>query len=272
MEAWSRWPLGLSLALHAAVLGIGAFRPARPAENLRTDFWAGQTFEAPELVDEAPSVESDPSWSAGGSGESAPGQVEPTPVEPAATPARPRASSRPSTAKAAQAATPASTGAANTTENGGFGAEGAAPGVRDLIRSFVRAIPAAASSDPEWATLPIGSAGSTELTLVLDADLKPHAEALDPRVTPQLRRLIQKTMLVLSGGRFAVSSEGPATEKVHIAAWVTQLAVPPTSDGQSGGIFGLGFEPPNEQRVSRAFFTLASGRHVEVTVRAARAP
>ena len=35
----------------------------------------------------------------------------------------------------------------------------------------------------------------------------------------------------------------------------------------SGGAFGLRSEPPDEHHVSRAFFTLASGRRVEVTVR-----
>src|SRR5262249_14007791 len=124
--------------------------------------------------------------------------------------------------------------------------------------------------DPEWATVPIGPAGSTELTLVLDAEAKPHADPIDPRVPAPLRRLIQKTLLVLSGGRFAISSDGPTSERLRIAASVTQLAVPPGAEGQSGAVFGLGFEPPNDQRVSRAFFPLAPGRHVEAPVRASR--
>ena len=156
-------------------------------------------------------------------------------------------------------------------ESSGFGAEAADPGTRDLVRSFVRAIPAAASNDPEWATVPMGPAGSADLTLVLDSDAKPHVkEPIDPRVPAPLRRLIQKTMLVLSGGRFAAAGEAPGSQRLRIAVSVTQLAPAPASEMQSGGAFGLGFEPPNDQRVSRAFFTLASGRHIEVTVRAAQ--
>jgi hypothetical protein len=269
---WSRWPLGLSLVLHAALFAAGWPRPRAAEGPARNDFWAGRTFEAPDLVEDSP-PESETAWTVGAPAGEVPSRAESTPEPAHAAPRTRSAPQRPSASKAAGQPSPTATGSQSResgSENSGFGAEDAAPGVRDLLRSFVRAIPAAASSDPDWATVPIGPAGSAELTLVLDADAKPHADSIDPHVPPPLRRLIQKTLLVLSGGRFAIASEGPATERLRIVASVTQLAVPPAADGQSGGVFGLGFEPPNDQRVSRAFFTLASGRHVEVTVRPSR--
>jgi hypothetical protein len=35
----------------------------------------------------------------------------------------------------------------------------------------------------------------------------------------------------------------------------------------TGGVFALRFDPPDEHNVRHAFFTLASGRRVEVAVR-----
>jgi hypothetical protein len=155
-------------------------------------------------------------------------------------------------------------------ETSGFGAEAAELGARDLVRSFVRAIPLAASSDPEWATVPVGPAGTADLTLVLDSDAKPYfKDPIDPHVPALLRRLIQKTLVLLSGGRFAATGT-PGSQKLRIAVSVTQLAA--ASEIQSGGDFAVGFDSPSDRRVSRAFFTLASGRHIEVTVRAAQSP
>jgi hypothetical protein len=272
MPAWSNWPLAVSLVLHAAVIFLGW--PRRSEVQLRTDFWAGETFEAPSLV-EGPGGDEEEGWSIGFPAAARQSSRAAAPPAPAIGERR---AIQVRSASAVKVVTPASGGSAKMggeprQETSGFGAEAADPGTRDLVRSFVRAIPAAASSDPEWATVPMGPAGTADLTLVLDSDAKPHVkEPIDPRVPAPLRRLIQKTMLVLSGGRFAAVGEAPGSQRLRIAVSVTQLAPAPASAMQSGGAFGLGFEPPNDQRVSRAFFTLASGRHIEVTVRAAQSP
>ena len=84
-----------------------------------------------------------------------------------------------------------------------------------------------------------------------------------------MRRLVQKTVSVMSGGRFGIATaEGIASEqKVHIAVTLTQEAAPTEDQAVSGGVFALRFEPADEHNVSHAFFTLASGRRVDVSVR-----
>jgi hypothetical protein len=127
-----------------------------------------------------------------------------------------------------------------------------------------------ASSDPVWSALPLGAAGTVDLTLVLDEEGKPHTgRPLEPATPPHIRRLIQKTLMVMSGGRFAVAAnEAPGAEqKLRLAVMLTQEVPPKEDQTSSGGAFGLRFEPPDEHHVSRAFFTLASGRRVEVAVR-----
>jgi hypothetical protein len=76
----------------------------------------------------------------------------------------------------------------------------------------------------------------------------------------------------MSGGRFGIStSEGIASEqKVHVAVTLTQQAAPTQDQAVSGGMFALRFEPADEHNVRHAFFTLASGRRVEVAVRPLR--
>jgi hypothetical protein len=76
--------------------------------------------------------------------------------------------------------------------------------------------------------------------------------------------------MVMASGRFAATAGGEAgaEQRLHIALALTQEAPPQQDLTAAGGAFGLRFEPPDEHHVSRAFFTLASGRRVEVSVRA----
>jgi hypothetical protein len=306
-NAASRWALLGSLLLHVGVFSLTIGRgPRVPVQKATlTDFWAGTTFEVPEhfgdLAWESPASEAfestneinvegvDPSRSSRTPPEASPAPT--TTATPAATAMPPAADGTASPlapaphakgkaparhaptdarAPAATRAALGSVGSEGSASSGTFGAEGAAAGVRDLVRSFVRAIPIVASSDPIWATLPLGAAGTAEVTLGLDGEGKPFAaQPLESAAPAHLRRLVQKTLSVMSGGRFAVPpSETPAAEqKLRIAIAVTQQDPPADRDVASGGAFGLRFEPADAQRVSRAFFTLASGRRVEVSVR-----
>jgi hypothetical protein len=273
LEVATRWALLASIALHVAVIALSLSRPlsAVVAEPLRADFWAGSTFEVPEGLGEGePPTETgevnteglDPSTATATSTSTSTSTATPT--------ATPTATSTTSTSTHhapahAAAAAPGGTG------NGTFGAEAGPRGVRDLLRSFVRAIPIVASSDPVWSTLPLGNAGNADLVLVLDEEGRPHIKApFGSSVPSHLARLVNKTLLVMASGRFAVTTAGAggAEQRIHIALALTQEA-PPSSDlASAGGAFGLRFEPPDEHQVSRAFFTLASGRRVEVSVRA----
>jgi len=299
-DAASRWAILASLMLHVGVfsLTLGRLPRALTQKAALTDFWAGTTFEVPEhfgdLAWESPAsqaVESTSEINVEGIDTSRPSRKarEPAPapattstagestVNPAMSPAshaKGRATARHARAdtRAAPAASAAagSTGSSGSASSGTFGAEGAAAGVRDLVRSFVRAIPIVASSDPIWAALPLGAAGSAEVTLGLDGEGKPFAaQPLESAAPAHLRRLVQKTLSVMSGGRFAVPpSDAPAAEqKLRIAIALTQQEPPAERDVATGGAFSLRFEPADAHHVSRAFFTLASGRRVEVSVR-----
>ena len=298
-DAASRWALLASLALHlgafSMTLGRGPRSPVRTATL--TDFWAGTTFEVPEhlgdLAWEMPASEAlesrseinvegvDPSGSSRIALEAGraltTSTAEDGPKSPTVSPAshaKGKSSARQARAdahaRAAASAVPGSDGSHGSASSGTFGAEGAAAGVRDLVRSFVRAIPIVASSDPIWSSLPLGAAGSAEVTLGLDGDGKPFAaQPLESAAPAHLRRLVQKTLTVMSGGRFGVPpSDAPAAEqKLRIAIALTQQEPSPDRDVATGGAFSLRFEPADAHHVSRAFFTLASGRRVEVSVR-----
>jgi hypothetical protein len=280
----------MAMHLGAFALTFGRAPPTAAEKVTFTDFWAGNTFEVPEhlgdLAWESPALYQVKNGneinvegvdlSRSTQGASTP---EPTPdgdatraAPPQAPRARPKgAHARAETRGAASAnAAPGSPGSQGSVSSGAFGAEGAAAGVRDLVRSFVRAIPIVASSDPIWATLPLGAAGSADVTLGLNGEGKPFAaEPLETATPAHLRRLVHKTLSVMSGGRFAVPpSDVPAAEqKLRIAIALTQQEPPADRDVASGGSFGLRFEPADAHHVSRAFFTLASGRRVEVSVR-----
>jgi hypothetical protein len=274
-EAASRWALVASIALHAAVLGVGLAPPrALRASSWASDFWAGKTFEVPEVASDLgegdmPSTadETSSEITVDGIDLSPTTRAAPIPpaaddIAPASQPARPRAPGRTTLSSTAPAA------AHGAGPGGSFGAEGSAPGVRDLLRSFVRAVPIVASSDPVWSSLPLGSAGATDVTLALDDEGKPHMARAEP-APAHLRRLIQKTVSVMSSGRFGISSsEGILSEqKLHIAVTLTQQPPPTEDQAVSGGLFALRFEPADDHNISHAFFTLASGRRVEVSVR-----
>jgi hypothetical protein len=281
-EVASRWAFVASLALHAGVLFIGLMPPkARMPTKWLSDFWAGNSFEVPDLPDEPgagdstiASTEMPNEIGIDGLDLSTDTQTPPphliAPPEPwpGAAP-RALARSRPS-ARAGVAASPAAlpgnlragVGA------GSLGAEDSAPGVRDLLRSFVRTVPIVASSDAVWSSLPLGEAGSVDVTLALDDEGKP--QVVGPLSAPShIRRLIQKTVSVMSSGRFGIgSTDGIASEqRLHIAVNLTQQAAPSADQAVSGGLFALRYDPPDDRNVSHAFFTLATGRRVEVSVR-----
>ena len=163
---------------------------------------------------------------------------------------RPKASSAPE--NEAHATAPAAGGATKV------GAEGEAKGVRDLARAFTRAIPAANTRDPAWNRLPLGDAGTVRVTITIRADgmleATPHGEPRD-----HLERLIQRTVLALQGGRFAVSRPERGSETLVIDV---TLSTRPIDEGP----LMLGFEPPRRGRRGKAYFQLPTGRFVEAFV------
>jgi hypothetical protein len=142
--------------------------------------------------------------------------------------------------------------------------------VRNLARAFTRAIPAACSGDPIWQSLPLGAAGSFDLTIAIDED--GHITSAVPSsaaVPPHLSRLAERTISLLRAGRFALSRTDATAgeETLRIGVVLSSVGAPAESDPSSTGPFDLGFEPPSPGHAGRAYFTLRSGRHVEVSVK-----
>jgi hypothetical protein len=165
---------------------------------------------------------------------------------------------------AASADRPASvsTGSTQSPPGGSFGAEG--PGaVRDLGRAFTRAIPPACDSDPAWAAMPPGDAGSVEVAVAVDES--GHVTGAEPRgVDPPkvLVGLVRRTLPLLQAGTFAIQggAVGAGVQIVKIGAAVREVGPDEPN--------GLAFE--YERGRGKASFSRGSGRRVEVSVRMLR--
>jgi hypothetical protein len=233
--------LALSLAVHVAAgvvivqarraLTTQAMLPPAPPHT-----GGGDTFDVPE---ELPM-----------------GAPEPTPAEGPGDPARthaPRpvgARSRARLAGAAQAASAPATV---------FGAEGERDAV-DLATAFTRGFPQAASTDPSWATVPFGAAGEADVTCEIDDAGSLVDVRVEGRPSGALRAGIART-IALVGAR-AFTSHARRT-RLHVTASVSPDVV---HDGLHGDVFAIGGSFSGGE--GNAFFALAIGRRIDVTVRA----
>ena len=271
-EVASRWALLASIALHGAVVALAFARPpsAVAAGPVRADFWGGSTFEVPVADPGQGSAAEPPSESeernrhrGAGSFEWRASADRDRDCDPDLDRDRDRdldldrdpdldldphaPHTGGSTAAGAASSEGGSAGGTGT-----FGAEGSAPGVRDLVRSFVRAIPIVASSDPIWATLPLGAAGAVDVTLVLDEELQAaHESALrvgDPSASSEAGR----TRLCWSWRAvgFAVGAGGAAgaEQRLHIALAITQDAPPAQISALRAVRSGFASSPPTITR------------------------
>ena len=139
---------------------------------------------------------------------------------------------------------------------------------RSLAKAFTRAIPAAISKDPIWSELALGAAGSARIEITIDEEGK-IASAEPERPPPkQLKRLLDRTLILLRSGRFALSrGEGAGSETLELEATISERQAQADEFANPRDPTQLGFEPPSGEKAGRAFFTLASGRHVEIRVK-----
>ena len=99
---------------------------------------------------------------------------------------------------------------------GTFGQEGLAPGVRRLGYAFTRAIPAATPADSAWRELPTGHVGTIRIELEVDesnrlgALKRWQARPGEPAPPAVLERLVERTLLLLRAGQFALCLDRPA--------------------------------------------------------------
>jgi hypothetical protein len=172
---------------------------------------------------------------------------------------------------------PAELAAARTTAAGGAAAAadshaGAKPaafgavGVRfatDLATTFTRAFPQAASADAIWGSASFGSAGTADVSLVLDdaGHLIGHSIVGSPSTA--LRRGVERTLALLGPRSFTARG---AITKLRVAARVGRDDV---HDGLHGDVFALSGGSFSGD-VGTAFFALPApggGRRIDVELR-----
>jgi hypothetical protein len=234
------------------------------------------TPAAPALTEQAPPVEV-------AALPTEPATVKPPPPEPAAvglTPPAPTAPHRKATPKppvASAAAAPAAGAEASTSGKPGagtFGQEGLAPGVRRLGYAFTRAIPAATPADSAWRELPSGHVGTIRIELEVDANNRlgalKHWQARpgEPAPPAVLERMVERTLLLLRAGQFALSgSNQPGSERLTIDV---ELRDGPADDEATDDVVNKGFEGATPGHPGKAHFRYGTGRRFEAKVTIAR--
>lgn len=208
----------------------------------------------------------------------------PAAILPKPTPAKPRVAPRPKTetppnkpapvraandSPAPQAGSEAST--SGTPASGTFGQEGLAPGVRRLGYAFTRAIPAATPADSAWQELPAGHVGTIRIELEVDesnrlgALKRWQARPGEPAPPAVLQRLVERTLILLRAGQFALSgSNQPGSERLTIDVTLQDEAA--DADSAPGDVVQKKFDGAAPGRPGKAYFRYGSGRAFEAKV------
>lgn len=272
------WPLVVSFGVHAVLAtalvthGAVAKSPTDPHSATR-DVWIGDTLEVTEPATQ-------------GSPEPSPATRTPPDSRPAVSETvarvRPVAPARPvvgqkmpdpedSLARRILAYTPKSSREEATdapsgdivgAKTGGMTGKETDASARGFAKAFARAVPAANSGDPIWGELPLGAVGFVRVSVTVGPDgAIDESRVWDkPRKPPaHLARFVDRTLILLRGGRFALINGGAGTETLRLDVTLSER---PKNDGP----LALGFEAPSPGNPGRAYFQLASGRFVEAKV------
>jgi hypothetical protein len=239
----------ISLALHGAVLaGAMAKHAAAPVAASASDGTAagasaavgGETFDVSEVAD----TPAEP-----GSDESPPIEID-QPAEPteeigpgAVTPAEARARHAASHRAHAPAAPPSPAPLPPPPQYGAVGDRSAG----DLVQTFKRVFPIAASSDPSWDHVPVGFYADGDVTFVLDPDGALEHATASATSAAAFRAAVGRTTTLMKHRLF--TSTG-ATTRLHMVLRVTDKLV-------NHGAFTID---------AAGSFELPSGRHVSVTI------
>jgi len=168
-----------------------------------------------------------------------------------------------------RAAGPASSAAAST--GLAFGAAGLAPGTRDLAQAFTRALPATVRTmTGPWRSLPVGTTAEARVAFRIGEDGKiTDYELREPKPQRFVRDLLRRARLLLEGGQFALRPDwtGPGSQTFDVKVELTRREPADDPILEPTDIMHRGYERPTGDRPGRAFFTAASGRHVELIVR-----
>jgi len=247
--------LWISLAAHVAVgaavyvrggrgapesAGVSARRPQPEV------LFSGDTFEVPE---ELPTVDHE--------------TVPIAPVEAPETQTPPQPTRTSALRSHATHAGPgeARAGGGESTAGTVFGASGDRASV-DLATAFTRGFPQAASADPAWTLAPFGPAGEATIVLEIDESGTLVTARIEGSPGPALRAGITRTIALIRARAFTASL--PVT-RLRVTGEVSADVV---HDGLHGEVFAVGGSFDGSQ--GSAFFALAIGRRVDLTVRQAR--
>jgi hypothetical protein len=143
--------------------------------------------------------------------------------------------------------------------------------VRNLATAFARAMPIANTGDPVWGTLPLGPAGSLQVSLELDdtGKLVRAVPSESPHAPEHLVRLVERTLALLRAGRFALTGTEPqaGSETFLLEARIEQVETTPDDDPSMAGPYALGFAAPRKGEPGHATFTLRTGRRVHIAIK-----
>jgi hypothetical protein len=275
---WGFPPLIVSMGLHGALVGAGLLsglqvRAARAPELPASVVTAGSSMVEVEVPGETlrapratPAVEAAVATA-----------TEPKPV--AATGLlgpRLTARARPSAPKSppnVAAISSASVGAAAQVETKALGASDQnwpSRGVLSLGYAMARAISHAAPADAAWRELPVGHVGTIRIELAVDEShhlgeaRRLRAKPDEPTPPAVLEGLVERALLLLRGGQFALSgSRQPGVEQftidVAIRAEVTDAA-------GADAVVQTGFSGATPKRAGKAYFRYGTGRAIEAIV------
>lgn len=253
----------LSVVLHVSAATWVAVGPPRvgPAPALAASALptlAGDSFEVPAPMQE-PEAEATMELPDNGAPSGAAGAQDAQ----RAAPGKARAPGPGAAAKLAQAAKAA--GAAGGGAAGSeavptlFGAVGDRSAV-DLSLAFTRAFPQAASADHAWVQTPLGNTGTAVVELHMDDAGHIEHSSIGGSPSPALRAGISRALSML-GRRVFVSRR-----KVVRLELVGKVSSDAVHDGLHGDVFAIGAS--FQGGAGSAFFALAIGRRVDLTIRA----
>lgn len=193
----------------------------------------------------------------------------PAPADPPRAARRTLSKPRPPSAPA-DIAVPSQASTSGAPAAGTFGQEGLAPGVRRLGYAFTRAIPAATPSDEAWRELPTGHVGTIRIELEVDENnrlgaLKRwQARPGEPAPPAVLERMVERTLLLLRAGQFALSgSNQPGSERLVIDV---TLRDEDADEDATSNVVNKGFDGATPGHPGRAHFRYGTGRAFEAKV------
>ena len=136
--------------------------------------------------------------------------------------------------------------------------------------AFTRAIPAATPADASWRELPSGHVGT--IRVELEVDESNHLGALklwqshpgEAAPPPVLMRMVERTLLLLRAGQFALSgSNQPGTERLIIDVTLRDEAA---DEEGADVVVQKKFEGATPGHAGKAYFRYGTGRAFEAKV------